>query len=349
MINVFVRKDGCISMGSVVSCDGFMGDRRLRIQTHCHEDHMIDFNRSKGKQNILLAQATKDLLVAELNADLPYRDNLFVVPADGRAQKHVDTNITFFPAGHMPGAVMPMVEIPEVGNVMYTGDFSWPLNLLPKKGKVNTLIVDSTYGNPELQRNYTLDSVIEDLLECVRAELAQFGYVVFTGHRGRLQLVAQILCDQDIQGEYIFSKKALKTLDVYKEHRGFDLAAIGLEDEPLDDLLAKDGAKILFIESRDRVDILPEMRKIYLSAFMVGKQEPIKVYETMNITRVALTDHADFQGTIALIQEISPQQVICCNRAGGNSEALAQYVQKEMGIMASAEVQNKGMKWGGDA
>ena len=54
MCRVDVTSSGAILLGDHVVCDGFQHDRSSRVQTHVHDDHMHDFERSKGLQNRLL-------------------------------------------------------------------------------------------------------------------------------------------------------------------------------------------------------------------------------------------------------------------------------------------------------
>ena len=46
------------------------------MQTHVHLDHMDSFATSKGLQDIFLSEPTRDLLISEFNAELPYRENI---------------------------------------------------------------------------------------------------------------------------------------------------------------------------------------------------------------------------------------------------------------------------------
>src|SRR5438094_974086 len=100
---------GGVLLGSDIVCDGFHRERRFRVQTHVHDDHMADFNTSKGFQYLLMSAETLTLLVAEFNADLPVRDNViplgYGVPRDiGGGQ------VTLFPSDHMLGAVQVCIE-----------------------------------------------------------------------------------------------------------------------------------------------------------------------------------------------------------------------------------------------
>ena len=64
-LKVDVFASGAVCLDSDVVCDGFGAEHPYRIQTHIHDDHMGDFNRSKGSQDIFLSPETYALLVAE--------------------------------------------------------------------------------------------------------------------------------------------------------------------------------------------------------------------------------------------------------------------------------------------
>ena len=52
---VDVTRNGAVLLGPEVVCDGFHCKRSVRIQSHVHEDHLVDFDRSKGHQDIYLS------------------------------------------------------------------------------------------------------------------------------------------------------------------------------------------------------------------------------------------------------------------------------------------------------
>src|SRR3970040_1419748 len=75
-----VSPSGAIVLGPNVVCDGFVQSAPIRIQTHIHDDHMDGFASSKGFQTILMSEATRELLIAEFDAELAVRSNLRAVP-----------------------------------------------------------------------------------------------------------------------------------------------------------------------------------------------------------------------------------------------------------------------------
>ena len=45
-----VSAGGAVHLGTEITCDGFSFESKARIQTHTHEDHMDEFDSSKGFQ-----------------------------------------------------------------------------------------------------------------------------------------------------------------------------------------------------------------------------------------------------------------------------------------------------------
>ena len=123
---ISISPSGVIMLGDDVSCDGFHRDYAARIQTHIHLDHMDNFHTSKGQQDIYLTAETRDLLIAEFDADLPIRDNVIALDV-GHATEIGSSKVTLLPADHMLGAVQVQVELQDGLHVGYSGDFHWPI------------------------------------------------------------------------------------------------------------------------------------------------------------------------------------------------------------------------------
>ena len=93
---------GAVSLGPNIVCDGFRLSAEVRVQTHVHKDHMDSFETSKGQQQIIASKQTLRLLIAEFDADLPYRSNVRAV-SQGQAYKAGESKVTLIPSGHMLG------------------------------------------------------------------------------------------------------------------------------------------------------------------------------------------------------------------------------------------------------
>src|SRR6516225_1860497 len=150
MCRVDVASSGAVLLGSSVVCDGFQRDRTVRVQTHVHDDHMRDFERSKGFQDLYMSEATRSLLVAEFNADIEYRENIIAL-RHGESFRCPGGGLTLLSSGHMLGAVQVALETPDGRRLGYSGDFHWPIDDVIE---VDELVVDSTYGSEDSVRVY---------------------------------------------------------------------------------------------------------------------------------------------------------------------------------------------------
>ena len=346
LASTFVRSDGCVQLGHAVTCDGFSPNSPVRIQTHVHTDHLKDFERSKGYQRfIVCTQATRDLLCAEFDADLPRRRRQWMImAADGsyRSIPDLDVHVALFPSGHMVGSVIGAVKYSDGSHCAFTSDFAWPLRRLPVRPDV--LVVDATYGDPSNIRNYRAIDVVRRFQQVVQEERTK-GSVVVTGHRGRLQYSLQVMSAL-FAGPYLVSEHVADTLDVYMRHQGFEVRAVRLSSPEAVDIMNA-GRFICLIETRDRTDLLSVQadRRIFLSAFMVPREDPVRMLPN-GVVRVALTDHSDFRGTIELIKAVEPAYIVADSTRGGNGDALADYVRAELGIPATSFAEPTSREWG---
>ena len=225
---VGVFAGGTVYLGSNVVCDGFAEGYPFRVQTHVHEDHMEDFGKSKGFQDLLMSPGTYELLVAERNADLEYRDNLLQVARGDVYPLRDGSKLSMLPSNHMLGACQVALELPDGRRIGYSGDFGWPIDEIIK---VDELVVDSTYGNPESTRGYTQDEAEDCLLSLVCQRL-RHGAVHIKAHRGTIERVLQVL-GGSIGVPILATERLIREIAVYQNH--------GLVSASLDSLDSEEG------------------------------------------------------------------------------------------------------------
>lgn len=326
---VDVTASGAVLLGDSVSCDGFHYAHEVRVQTHVHTDHMREFETSKGNQEILLTAATRDLLVAEFDADLPYRQNLHVLtPNETIAIKNNKVRLTS--SGHMLGAVQVEVELLDGARVGYSGDFAWPLE---NPIQVDTLVVDSTYGSPSSVRRYTQAQAEERLLYLVDASL-RTGPVHVFAHRGTLHRALQILAG-NITCPLVASEQLQREAQIYRGH-GYTIDILQARcEEPI---------HIQFYGHGDRKPVDPVGTTIALSAFMADPLDPVLEYSERSY-RVALSNHADFDGTLEYVRATGASHVVCDNTRGAGIE-LAQAISSQLRIAARPSLGQPSPLWG---
>ena len=205
-----VTGKGAVLLGAKVSCDGFHYGWPIRVQSHVHTDHMDAFDTSKGNQLILTSEETRELLISQYDADLPYRNNL-VALGSGIPYEVDGTSITLAPTGHMLGSVQVLVET-EGMRLGYSGDFQWPTE---RVFEVDALVLDSTAGSPRKTRKYSQGFAEERLLELV-SERLKAGPIELLAFRGTLHRAMQVLA-ANIDCPLVGSDELECELEVYRQ------------------------------------------------------------------------------------------------------------------------------------
>ena len=300
---------GTVNLGSDVCCDGFSRHAKARVQTHVHVDHMDGFNTSKGHQNILLTEPTKRLLIAELNADLSYRANLKALELSEPYQ--VGTSLVSLVASqHMLGAVQVLVELEDGTRVGYSGDFQWPIEDVIR---VDALVVDSTYGKPTNVREFTQGECEERMIALISRQLAR-GPVVIQAYRGTVQRALQVL-NGAIDCPLIGSDRFCREVQVYQDF-GYTIGKLHSAGSEEATEALRDPRHIRIYSTGDQAppDIAGGSR-VTLSAYFTRPDEPVTEYSERSFG-VALSNHADFNGTLEYIRASGAKFVVTDNTRG---------------------------------
>lgn len=335
---VDVSLKGTVILGRAVTCDGFRAGVPIRVQTHVHADHMTDFDTSKGNQDfIITSQGTRDLLIAERNADLSYRDNFRAL--DYSVPYQFDGGrLILEPSGHMLGASQVLVEYEGEGRLAYSGDFQWPLE---RPVKTDTLVVDSTYGETSLVRRYSQEQANESLLDLVSEQLRR-GPVIVQAYRGTIQRVLQLFTG-NVVAPIVVSMRLSKEINVYRRH-GYMIPPVIPVSSPEYQAAKNLGAYVACFAMGDRIPSLDNKTYIRVSAFMSDPDSPVRKF-TDRAFLVALSDHADYAGTLEYVRATGASLVITDNtRAHGIDLALA--IQRELGISARPSSNFFSSSWG---
>lgn len=335
-----VFPSGTVVLGDRISCDGFHRDYSVRVQTHVHDDHMDNFDTSKGAQNLFMSEATRQLLVCEFNADLPYRDNVY--PLDLDAMHPVgDHKLTLVHSGHMLGSVQVAVELPNGMRLGYSGDFRWPLD---RAIEVEALVVDSTYGSPERKREYSQDEAEERFLSLVLSR-AMRGPVYIKAHRGTIQRALQILSGQ-VDCPLLGSVRLCQEVEVYRNH-GYSIGEFHLVNSEAGRAHLRAGKFIRFYAKGDGEPPIQLVRgsTITLSAYMARPDDPVMAYSDCSFG-VALSNHADFDGTLEYVKATKAKYVVTDNVRGGHGVELALEITRRLGIPARPSATTYSREWG---
>ena len=334
-----VSENGTVSLGPDVCCDGFLNGVHSRVQTHVHLDHMDRFETSKGLQDSVTSEATKELLICELNADLPYRTNIKGL-RESEWQNAANSRISLLQSGHMLGAVQVLVETLDGNRLGYSGDFQWPLDQVIQ---VEALVVDSTRGSPRNVRDFTQGDCEELFISIVRRSLVN-GPVYIRAHRGTIERALELI-SSETDSPIVASPRLCRTAEVYRRH-GYTIGEL-LDAESEQGKETATGQN--FIQIHTTGDGEPYKRAtgtyVNLSAYAVHFEEPARWHSERSVS-IAFSNHADFRGTLEYVEATGASFVVTDNTRGGKGIELAEEIKKRLGIEARPSTNLASRAWG---
>lgn len=322
-----VTWSGAVCLGPKICCDGLCPSSAIRVQSHIHIDHLDQFDSSKGFQQILMSKPTLQLLNSERNADLPFRNNLIGLDY-GSIYENGGLKVSLFPNGHMLGSVQVLAELEGGRRIGYSGDFQWPIDEIIE---VESLVVDATYGSPEMVRRYSQGDCEEQFLRLVGQLLAD-GTVYIFANRGVLHRAIQLLYD-NVNCPLVGSERLIKEIRVFRDF-GYPMGEIVSDESNEGKEAIKDRRIIRFYGYGDMKPRDMEGRNVIkLTAYFSRQNNPITEYSSRAFG-VALSDHADFEGTLEYIKSTGAKLVITDNTRGGKAYDLANAIVERLGIEA---------------
>ena len=269
---------------------------------------MGEFDKSKGFQDFLLSPETYDLLVAERNADLEFRDNFIRVHRGKEHDLDNGLKLSLVPSNHMLGSCQVALELPDGLRVGYSGDFGWPLDEVVQ---VDELVVDSTYGSPRSVRRYTQAEAEGCLLDIV-CERLRYGPVHVKAHRGTIERVLQVLGD-NVGVPILASGRLIREVKVYQNH-GFAIGDLDTPDSDVGQSAMKERSYVRLYSKGDSFGNAPTGEtSIACSAYrLVNADHPLMAYSDRSY-RVALSNHADFCETLEYVKATGAKKVVTDN------------------------------------
>ena len=338
-MQVRVSAKGAVQLGDEVVCDGFINGYKVRVQTHVHSDHMDQFATSTGFQNVLMTMPTRELLIAEMNGSLEYKENIKGVPV-GEPIQADGCEIVLLNNGHMLGSAQVAVTLPDGTRCGYSGDFSWPLADVIQ---VDELVVDTTYGSPSSVRRFAEEEADQQLADLVISKLHS-GPIFLSAHRGTLQRSLSTL-DDAMKCPVIATPRTYKEIEVYRRW-GYSLTQV-ISSDTVEAKQLRKGNRYIFVDGIKRgPPYLPKgATSIVLSAFRGSKDYPVIEYSD-KAYNVSLSGHADYHGTIDYVRATGAKTVLTDNTRGGHAVELASALQQELGITAMASDIQHQREWG---
>ena len=336
---VDVFANGAVRLGSRVVCDGFAEGYPFRVQTHIHDDHMGQFARSKGEQDLLMTPETHELLIAERNADLAFRDNLHRLPRGTERVLDDGSKLCLVSSNHMLGACQTALELPDGLRVGYSGDFGWPLETIIE---VDELVVDSTYGSPRSVRQYSQEDAEAYLYELI-CERLRHGSVHVQAYRGTTERVLQVV-SAGVEVPIVGSEQLVREVEIYQKY-GLGCGRIETLGSATAECAMEQRAYIRLYAKGDSLgNEHLEGTTISCSAFMVDVDHPVMRYSDRAYS-VALSNHADFDETLEYVRATGARTVVTDNTKNHGWELAMAINRCFASVEARPSTNDPGPRW----
>lgn len=327
--NASVTQRGAVLLGNSVACDAYAENRPIRVVTHAHADHTGGLRWSLREcRKVIMTEATRDLIDVLEGPFGARLKNIETLEYEKQIQFDGE-QLTLYKAEHILGAAQVLVESEEGERVGWTGDFR--LHGTLPLSDCDTLVVESTYGNPMCRRSFEVD-VRKILVRMVEQRLKGGAVYVF-GYHGKLQEVMQILHDAEVEVPFVMPERVYQVSKVCERH-GMRLGCVTQSSQKEAKTLLEENLPCVafyHMNSRGKVGLANE--RICVSGWefhrpcrRIGEREHI----------ISLSDHSDFDGLIEYVRQAKPKRVITENHGGGHGETLGEEISRRLGISAMA-------------
>ncbi|MBI2214442.1 MAG: MBL fold metallo-hydrolase [Acidobacteria bacterium] len=271
--------------------------RRLAIVSHAHGDHI------ERHDHFVATPVTAAVVRSRLGASLRGTELSFRHPLELEGHE-----IELFPAGHVLGSAMTMIRRDGV-SLLYTGDFRLRRSWTTEDAEVaeaDALIMESTYGSPDW-RFPSRDELGARLLALVSDILGSGNVPVLLAYSlGKAQEVCSWLTRHGLR--VVVHPSIARINDIYRKH-GVDVGPCevwtrqaGLFAKATTELR---GAAVVVPPHIDaEIRRIPRRETISLTGWSLRGG-----WKTGGDHALPLSDHADFDELIELVERVRPRVV----------------------------------------
>jgi putative mRNA 3-end processing factor len=291
------------SIGLYCAAGDFYIDPKRKVHkaliSHAHSDHAVP-----NSGNIYSTSGTRKLMLSRYRTalrsrfhDVAYRESFYLN----------EVKITFYPAGHILGSAQILMEY-EGRRFLYTGDFkTQPDNSCENFELVDTdvLITETTFAHPDYSHPES-SSEIKRLNEITEQNVMLGAYSI-----GKAQRLTQLI------SKHCPGKKILVQSEIARFHKVYESAGVDLGKWEI-------YSREEFKNESDCVYIVPptwlsrnSRNKNIYKAFATGWKQ----YHLQCDAILQVSDHADWNDILALIEKIKPQKVYTLHGDGSHLKA----------------------------
>ena len=232
-------------------------------------------------------------------------------------------------SSHMLGSSQVLVVTHDGLRILYSGDIS-PQDRPPK---CDVLAIDSTHGNPNLDKKIDSGSMERRLIDAVMENIASQKPVCIHAHRGKLQHLMHLLSEHGEMPDdvsFLASKIDIRVAKIYRKYN------YGIRD--LVDLHEYEGEEITtgdlpWIEFTASMGHTPRERKGRVSRIAVsGSYGSVVMQQDSKNIWVASDEHAEFTDILKYVKAAEPRAVVTDGSRTSNGLTLANAIKSDLGI-----------------
>lgn len=310
------------------------------ILSHAHLDHYGSIDLLQPYvENIYMTKDTYHI-VNIVAKDLTLQHSKIKIKRDNEKFSIGDINVEFFPSNHIKGSVGVCIEYKD-RKIVYTGDFSFNRqvttrhideNYFLKYKYANYLIIESTYGNKDIDLPYSYKKKLINYFVnlCVKNKVK---IIIPTFAIGVAQECYDMINNSTIKADVLVDGLAIKVNEYYnKVEKKFNInqqLSYNIDKHICDryyesDIIIATGGVMnegsisekYYKLAKEDSNMVAILKCGYIDKDTIEKK--IKPYDTININLVdiSLSSHAQYNDLIKTVNTIQPENLIMVHGNG---------------------------------
>lgn len=273
--------------------------------SHAHFDHMA------RHREVIVSPGTAALMRARLPAR-PSRRTEHVLPFGHEEALTEDISITLHPAGHILGSAQCLLQHPDHGRLLFTGDFNLagsPAAEPCATPRADILIMETTFGRPKYlfpSREATLKRIGAFCREAIEADEIPLLYAYSLG---KTQTLLRGLADAGI--EIMLHEEAARMTAVY-EQMGVSFPPYHLWDPALAAGMA------VIASSQAQIDLASLGKAVRPASITGWAIDRGGFWFGQAGTSFPLSDHSGFDELLAYVDAVGPKRVYTLHGFAGD-------------------------------
>jgi Cft2 family RNA processing exonuclease len=260
--------------------------------SHAHSDHVA------RHPEVLCTPATARFL----HARIPGKRLITELPFGRAHPLEFGVTATLHPAGHILGSSQILLESPEHGSLLYTGDFKLRPGLAAEAcatPHADTLIMETTFALPRYVMPPEAEVIANLIAWCKQAIADGATPALFCYSLGKSQEVLRALAPAGLP--VMLHAETLRLTRIYEK--------LGISFPPFREFDQREVAGHIVIcppHSDGLLSRIPAVRTAVITGWAL---DPSTIYRSRAHAAFPLSDHADYPDLLSFVELVRPQRV----------------------------------------